>query len=561
VAIGPEFQVNTDTTDDQFAPAVAADGTGNFVIMWTDKASGYRIFAQRYASSGAALGPEFQANVVNGARFPKVAAADAGDFVVVWERLGAAADGSYRGVFGRRFSSAGVALAPEFQVNTFTTSNQDSAALAADGAGNFVVVWQSNGQDGSGRGIFAQRYDAAGAALGGEFQVNTYTTSDQSYPDVAVAPMGDFLVTWVGSGLEAGVPGYGVFGQLYDSTGAAVGAQFLINTYTTSSQYNAAVSAGADGDFVVVWQSSGQDGAGAGIFGQRLASSGTPLGGEFQVNTYTTGGQSAPTAAAGGSGSFVVLWQSSEGDGHWFGVFGQHYDDTGTPMGGEFQVNTYTTGDQSSPAVAVDAAGKMMAVWVSNDRNAITGQDGSAAGVFGQRFSAGAQPMPIGGTKLLLRDDGDPSQRQIVFRTKDPILDTSTGSGLDPVADGASFLVYNPATGEAACFVLPAAAWQTLGPASGPTFAYRDVTSANGPCRSVRVKDGKLLKATCRAVLQPIPYSLDEPAQGGLAVLFSSGGTGYCTAFANPVIDTAGRFLGKSTAAPIWCPTAPISCP
>ena len=321
-AVGPEFQVNTYTTDDQFAPAVAADGTGNFVVAWTDETSGYRIFAQRYASSGAPLGPEFQANVVNGARFPQVAAADAGDFVVVWERLGAAADGSYRGIFGRRFSAAGVALGPEFQVNTFTTSNQDAAALAADGAGNFVVVWQSNGQDGSGQGIFAQRYDAAGAALGGEFQVNTYVTSDQSYPAVAVGPTGDFLVTWRGSGLEAGVPGFGVFGRLYDSTGAPVGAQFLINTHTTSFQYNASVSAGADGDFVVVWQSSGQDGAGSGIFGQRLASSGTPLGGEFQVNTYTSGGQSAPTVAAGESGSFVVLWQSAEGDGHWFGVFG-----------------------------------------------------------------------------------------------------------------------------------------------------------------------------------------------------------------------------------------------
>ena len=30
--------------------------------------------------------------------------------------------------------------------------------MAADAAGNFVVVWQSDGQDGSGYGVFGQRY-------------------------------------------------------------------------------------------------------------------------------------------------------------------------------------------------------------------------------------------------------------------------------------------------------------------------------------------------------------------------------------------------------------------
>jgi uncharacterized membrane protein len=31
----------------------------------------------------------------------------------------------------------------EFQVNTYTTDHQTSPAVAADAAGNFVVVWES----------------------------------------------------------------------------------------------------------------------------------------------------------------------------------------------------------------------------------------------------------------------------------------------------------------------------------------------------------------------------------------------------------------------------------
>src|SRR5688572_1698217 len=69
----------------------------------------------------------------------------------------------------------------EFRVNTFTTGAQRTVAeapqsLATDADGEFVVTWSSDGQDGSGYGIFAQRYNAAGTASGTEFRVNAFTT-------------------------------------------------------------------------------------------------------------------------------------------------------------------------------------------------------------------------------------------------------------------------------------------------------------------------------------------------------------------------------------------------
>ena len=64
----------------------------------------------------------------------------------------------------------------EFQVNTYTTSNQTTPCIAALNDGGFVVTWQSLGQDGDGDGIYAQRYDVNGDVNGAEFQVNTYTT-------------------------------------------------------------------------------------------------------------------------------------------------------------------------------------------------------------------------------------------------------------------------------------------------------------------------------------------------------------------------------------------------
>ncbi len=61
-----------------------------------------------------------------------------------------------------------MAQGSQFQVNTYTTGNQKDASVAMDSAGDFVVAWQSNGNDGSEYGVYAQRYNASGAAQGTE---------------------------------------------------------------------------------------------------------------------------------------------------------------------------------------------------------------------------------------------------------------------------------------------------------------------------------------------------------------------------------------------------------
>ncbi|RYX93916.1 fibronectin type III domain-containing protein, partial [bacterium] len=52
--------------------------------------------------------------------------------------------------------------------------------------------------------------------------------------------------------------------------------EFRINTYTTNDQINPAIGMNANGIFVTIWQSEGQDGNGRGVYGQRFNSSGVP---------------------------------------------------------------------------------------------------------------------------------------------------------------------------------------------------------------------------------------------------------------------------------------------
>ena len=109
------------------------------------------------------------------------------------------------------------------------------------------------------------------------------------------------------------------------------------------------------------------------------------LGTEFQVHSYTTGPQAAPSVAAGVDGDFVVVWQSYEQDGSHYGVFGRRFSKAGAPLATEFQVPAYVTSVQSQPRVAAQASGDYVVVWQS------FGQDGSSSGIFARRFSSGGE--------------------------------------------------------------------------------------------------------------------------------------------------------------------------
>src|SRR5262249_25558752 len=155
------------------------------------------------------------------------------------------------------------------------------------------------------------------------------------YPAIASDSVGNFIVAWLSGPLQDSAS-YGVFGQRFFASGAPCGAEFRINSYTTSSQTLPAVARDSAGAFVVVWGSYGQDGSRSGVFAQRYDSSGGTVGTEWQVNAYTTDEQRNPRVALDGGGNFVVVWNGKVEDGSGYGVFGQRFSSSGSPLGGEF---------------------------------------------------------------------------------------------------------------------------------------------------------------------------------------------------------------------------------
>jgi hypothetical protein len=301
-----------------------------------------------------------------------------GNFVIAWESD--LQDGSGNGVYAQRFDRSGNPLGLEFKVNTFTAGSQSNPAVAMDRQGNFVIVWQSFGQDeAASLGIYAQRFDAGGNPLGIEFKVNTFVVGDQDTPDVAMNPEGRFLIVWESFGQDAALAS-GIYAQRFDADGNPAGGEFRVNTHTADSQDDPKVAMDGEGNFVVVWESNLQDGSVDGVYAQRFDRDGTPLGIEFRVNTHTPESQDTPDVVMDRDGNFIIAWESTLQDGSVSGVYARRYDRDGNPGGGEFRINTVSDDDQGAPTLAMAPHGQWVIAWES------FGQDGSDFGVFMKLF-------------------------------------------------------------------------------------------------------------------------------------------------------------------------------
>ena len=373
--LAPEFQVNSFTTSDQVVTGAAMNRAGRFVVCWQSDGqdgSGDAAMARLFDETQTPATPELQVNTftTGDQSYPSVAMDDSGRFVVVWSSYGQ--DGSDIGVFARRYDEAGNPLGAEIPVNTYTTEYQSEAVVATDPAGNFVVVWTSFGQDGSGNTTVGRRFDRTGAALGPEFVVNTFTTAAQYAEGVAVDAAGNFVVVWA----QIGGGSFGIVGRRYDNAGNALGDPFPVSTYFNNIGF-ARVAGARDGSFVVVWTVHPPGTTDADVMARAYDSSGSPLGGEFVVNQSTAEVQRFPEVAVDPDGNFTVVWQSPDADSD--GIRGRRYDRFGAAVSDEFPVNSTTALAQFFPFVSASGAGDLVVGWGSD------GQDGSDSSSIARR--------------------------------------------------------------------------------------------------------------------------------------------------------------------------------
>jgi hypothetical protein len=205
---------------------------------------------------------------------------------------------------------------------------------------------------------------------GAPFHVSSCTTCLQQAPAVAGSSSGAFLTVWKGA--SASDPN-GVSGRFFTSMGNPRGADFLANKDLAQDQYDPAVAADAQGNFIVVW--SEVVNGNSEIKGRLYQANGTPLGAPFKVNQDQAGTPTTPAdfnpAVAATKDGFIAAWMSLLPEGPGFPgttpqVLARKLSATGAPVGNQVKISTgLVNGDR--PDICVDSSGRPVVVWTSVD--------------------------------------------------------------------------------------------------------------------------------------------------------------------------------------------------
>jgi len=324
----------------------------------------------------------------------------------------------------------------EKQVNTTTANAQQYPAIAMDSSGAYVVVWESYDQDTDGYGIYLQRYNSDGSTNGSETLVNSSTTAgDQRYPDVAMAPTGEHIVTWM-SYSEDEVDTWGIYHRSYDAAGSTVLTNVNTNTNDTHQQKFPKIDIGTGGNGVVVWTEVEDDSIYR-VYMRPMNSSGTHLANTAIVAADTNAFLGHCDVAVDGSGNYVIVWQQYNSSNGTSEVYFQRYDDTYSADGSATLINSTTAQNQIAPTVEMDESGNFTVAWVSY------GQDGDGNGIYAQRFNAAGNTQ---GSEIQVSSTSANSQNHpaIAMTTDGYFTIAWTSYGQDGSYTGVYLQAYDP---------------------------------------------------------------------------------------------------------------------
>jgi len=381
---GADYSIAGALPGDQTWPQ-AAVGTNGGVLVWQDNAAdtnGFGINAVRLTAGMVKSGNIFRANYIQAGdqERPQVSLLQNGGAVIVWQggKLG------FQKIYARFLGATGTNfLANDVLVNTYTNSFQIDPVVATLADGSVVVIWASEGQDGSYQGIYGQRFTSAGVKVGSEFRVNQFTPNNQRSPAVAALSGGGFVVAWV-SELERGLTTVDIYARLYDASGVATSGEFPVNTGTPMCALPT-VTGSPNGGFAIAWaardiprtQSANESIGGItstayignswDVVAEVFNVSGgvaTAVGQPFVLNTRIYGDQTGPKLSTFG-GNFLCTWVSLGQDGAWEGVYGQFFSSVGTRAGAEFRINSVAAGRQIHPTVTSDGVTRFLVTWSS----------------------------------------------------------------------------------------------------------------------------------------------------------------------------------------------------
>jgi hypothetical protein len=344
--------------------------------------------AQEPTAVPSPAGNEFVVNVYQGYQqeWGKVAVdPDGGHFAVAWNSSVSTP------IWTRFFELDGTPITGDVLANpTWNNGSQDEPMCAADADGNIFVCWSDRGNtnppnDGSGMGVFGNVFDENGVALGDDFQISNQWVNSQWEPMPAALPNGGWVVAWNGDNDG------NAYIRFLNTDGSPRTGDILINTYLNNGQTEAEVNVAPDGTVLAVYADFGGNVfpfTGTNLFARRFTEAGVPIDNvEWPVHQALVDfDQLEPRMAAHANG-FVIAWEDRGNDGSGAGVYARQFGLDGVP-GPMLSVNAVKSGHQWLPEVAADGAGNFVVCW--EDRSTGYGQ------IHARAYRADGSPMSVG---------------------------------------------------------------------------------------------------------------------------------------------------------------------
>ena len=311
VPIGLPRTINVFDEGDQITPSVTALSNGTFAVVWVSRGqdgSGDGVYGRIVDTTGAPVSDEFRINTTTtgNQQAPRLAALEGDGFVVVWDSFGQ--DGDKDAVIARRFGNDGTPTGNETIVNETAASWQIAPDVTRTPGGGYVVAWQSEDQDGSFAGVYARHFGSDDTPLNNEFRLNVETDGYQNYPRIATLADGRLIAVWESEGQDG--DGNGVFARLFSADGTPEGTEFQINEYFPSYQSHPDVTPLVEGGFAVAWTSYGQDGDRNGVYTRAFGIDGAPMGSETRVAQTTHDNQENASVVGLSDGTYLVEFTS-----------------------------------------------------------------------------------------------------------------------------------------------------------------------------------------------------------------------------------------------------------
>ena len=345
---------------------IIATADGGFLAIWTSFTAKYDlnvygVLGQKFDSTGNALSDTFLVNTTTALSQykPYIAELSDGKFVTGWVDTN-----TNQFVKGQLLDANGNKIGSEFQINSTNTSEEKRfVQIAGLSGGGFVVSWASRFQDGLEMGVYAQLFDANANRIGGEFQVHSTAKGKAYWPSITALGNGGFAISFAQERV--------IKTQFFDSSGNTVGEQVEIGQDTVPN-----IQRINEASAMVSWVSTA---SGSKVFGQIYDNSGNKIGTEFEISSDSTNGKAYPDVASNGVNRTVAVWQSSGQDGDGEGIFAQIFEinapiDLTTAVKARASLTTLNTALQSlnSQRASLGALSNRIDHIVTNNTNTAT---------------------------------------------------------------------------------------------------------------------------------------------------------------------------------------------